>query len=54
MNNPEYDMEVTPERAEYIKQHLLRLYADQLGLKVSDLIVTVLPQGSVIPEEEPA
>lgn len=52
--NPEYDMEVTPERAEFIKKHLLRVYADQLGLKVSDLIVTVLPPGSVTPDKEPA
>lgn len=54
MEHPEYDMEVTPERAEFIKQHLLRLYADQIGVKVNDLIVTVLPPGSVTPDKEPA
>lgn len=29
-----YDMEVTPERADFIKRTLLRLYADQMGMDI--------------------
>lgn len=39
---PEYDMEVTPERANKIKERLIQLLEDQLGCK---LTVTVLDKG---------
>lgn len=54
MDHPEYDMEVTPERAELIKYHLLRLYADQMGWDFNTLTVTVLPPGSIPDTKEPA
>ena len=31
---PDYDMEVTPERAEKIKQALIRQYEDQFNVEV--------------------
>lgn len=31
---PEYDMEITPERAEKIKRALIRQYEDQFGVEV--------------------
>lgn len=31
---PMYDMEITPERAEKIKQALIRQYEDQYGVEV--------------------
>ena len=34
MNKPEYDMEMTPERKENIKQTLIRLWEDQMGMKL--------------------
>lgn len=42
--NPEYDydMEVTPERANKIKERLIQLLEDQLGC---ELTVTVLDKG---------
>ena len=39
---PEYDMEVTPERANTIKERLIQLLEDQMGCK---LIVTVIDKG---------
>lgn len=38
----DYDMEVTPERANKIKERLIQLLEDQLGCK---LTVTVLDKG---------
>lgn len=34
-----FDMEVTPERAEYMKKLLVRLYADQIGAEVESIKV---------------
>ncbi len=34
---PEFDMEVTDERFEYIKNLLVRLYADQIGMEVKSI-----------------
>lgn len=45
MDNKEFDMEVTPERADYMKRMLLRLYADQLGMEV--VSVTTMPANKV-------
>ncbi|WP_320920409.1 hypothetical protein [Eisenbergiella porci] len=39
---PEYDMEVTPERANTIKERLVQLLEDQMGCK---LTVTVIDKG---------
>ena len=36
---PEFDMEVTDERFEYIKNLLVRLYADQIGMEVKSIRV---------------
>ncbi len=36
---PEFDMEVTDERFEYIKNLLVRLYADQIGMEVKSIKV---------------
>ena len=33
----EFDMEVTKERAEYMKNLLVRLYADQIGMEVKSI-----------------
>lgn len=41
MENKEFDMEVTPERANYMKRTLLRLYADQMGMEI--VSVTIVP-----------
>lgn len=43
MENKEFDMEVTPERADYMKRTLLRLYADQMGMEI--VSVTIAPAG---------
>lgn len=43
-----FDMEVTPERAEYMKKLLVQLYAHQIGTEVKS--VTVTP----VKTEEPA
>lgn len=40
MENKEFDMEVTPERADYMKRQLLRLYADQMGMEIVSVTVT--------------
>lgn len=42
MKEQQFDMEVTPERADYMKRLLLRLYADQMGMEV--VSVTVKPK----------
>lgn len=34
MEKQEFDMEVTDERLAFMKNQLLRLYADQLGMEV--------------------
>lgn len=34
MEKPKYDMEVTDERADFMKRTLLRLYADQMGMDI--------------------
>ncbi|MDE5910246.1 MAG: hypothetical protein K2H52_16140 [Lachnospiraceae bacterium] len=36
---PEFDMEVTDERFEYMKNLLVRLYADQIGMEVKSIKV---------------
>ncbi len=36
---PKFDMEVTDERFEYIKNLLVRLYADQIGMEVNSIRV---------------
>ena len=36
---PEFDMEVTDERFEYMKNLLARLYADQIGMEVKSIKV---------------
>lgn len=36
---PEFDMEVTDERLEYMKNLLVRLYADQIGMEVKSIKV---------------
>lgn len=36
---PEFDMEVTDERFEYIKNLLVKLYADQIGMEVKSIRV---------------
>lgn len=36
---PEFDMEVTDERFEYMKNLLVRLYADQIGGEVESIKV---------------
>lgn len=36
---PEFDMEVTDERFDYIKRLLVRLYADQIGMEVKSVRV---------------
>lgn len=48
MEEKQFDMEVTPERAEYMKKLLVRLYAHQIGAEVKS--VTVRPAKT----EEPA
>lgn len=40
MKEQQFDMEVTPERADYMKRLLLRLYADQMGMEVVSVTVT--------------
>lgn len=40
MEKQEFDMEVTDERADFMKKQLLRLYADQLGMEVVSVTVT--------------
>lgn len=35
-----FDMEVTKERAEYMKNLLVMLYADQIGMEVKSIKVT--------------
>ncbi len=40
MENKKFDMEVTDERADFMKKQLLRLYADQLGMEVVSVKVT--------------
>lgn len=40
MQEKRFDMEVTPERADYMKRLLLRLYADQMGMDVVSVTVT--------------
>ncbi len=44
MGEEKYDMEVTPERAEYMKKLLVRLYAHQIGAEVES--ITVRPVGA--------
>ena len=36
---PEFDMEVTDERFDYMKNLLVRLYADQIGMDVKSIKV---------------
>ncbi len=36
---PEFDMEVTDERFNYMKNLLVRLYADQIGMDVKSIKV---------------
>lgn len=43
MEEQKFDMEITPERAEYMKKLLVRLYAHQIGAEV--VSVTVRPVG---------
>ncbi len=45
----EFDMEVTEERANYMKRLLVTLYADQIGMEVKSVKVKPLNQ-----PEEPA
>lgn len=45
----EFDMEVTEERANYMKRLLVTLYADQIGMEVKSVKVKPLNQ-----TEEPA
>lgn len=40
MEGQKFDMEVTDERADFMKKQLLRLYADQLGMEVVSVKVT--------------
>ncbi len=40
MEDQKFDMEVTDERLAYMKDQLLRLYADQLGMEVVSVTVT--------------
>ena len=40
-NNPETVPEMTPERAELIKNTLLFLYADQIGVNRKDLNISI-------------
>ena len=40
MAGQKFDMEVTDERADFMKKQLLRLYADQLGMEVVSVTVT--------------
>lgn len=40
MGNQKFDMEVTDERLAFMKNQLLRLYADQLGMEVVSVKVT--------------
>lgn len=40
MEEKKFDMEVTPERADYMKRQLLRLYADQMGMDIVSVTVT--------------
>ncbi len=40
MEGQKFDMEVTDERADFMKKQLLRLYADQLGMEVVSVTVT--------------
>ncbi len=44
MQEKQFDMEVTDERADYMKRQLLRLYADQLGMDVVSVTVTPKPR----------
>ncbi len=44
MGEHELDMEVTPEREEYMKDLLLRLWADQNNASMKDMEVTVQKQ----------
>lgn len=39
MSKMKHDMEVTPERADFMKRTLLRLYADQLGMDIVSIQV---------------
>ena len=36
---PEFDMEVTDERFNYMKKQLIMLYADQIGMEVKSVKV---------------
>ncbi|MDE7331254.1 MAG: hypothetical protein K2O16_03285 [Lachnospiraceae bacterium] len=47
---PEFDMEVTDERFNYMKKQLIMLYADQIGMEVKS--VKVRPANKT--NEEPA
>lgn len=38
--NPEYDMEVTPERANTIKERLIQLLEDQMGCKLTVTVIS--------------
>ncbi|MDE7046803.1 MAG: hypothetical protein K2P25_02275 [Lachnospiraceae bacterium] len=46
----EFDMEVTDERFNYMKNLLVMLYADQIGMEVKSIKVTPVNKG----EKEPA
>lgn len=42
MQDLELDMEMTPDRANYIKNKLLELYAKTLGVSLKDLDITII------------
>ena len=46
MGEYEFDMEVTPKREEYMKNLLLRLWADQNNVNIKDMVVTVQKQSA--------
>lgn len=45
----EFDMEVTKERAEYMKNLLVRLYADQIGMEVKSIKIRPANENSKEP-----
>ncbi len=47
----EFDMEVTEERLHYMKNLLVTLYADQIGMDVKSIKVTPVKKDT---EKEPA
>ena len=51
MAETKFDMEVTPERADFMKRTLLRLYADQMGMDIVSVQVQQVQPANKAKEE---